>query len=88
MATQCDREVRQPILKYLLTVAIQYNSIGLINTLYRCDYTTAHAGHVMLSPARVRPSAVFQQSSVRMSLLQEQRVFIVEHRLASSSYLT
>jgi hypothetical protein len=33
---------------YLLMVAIQYNSIGLINTQYRCDYTRAHAGHVML----------------------------------------
>jgi hypothetical protein len=30
----------QPILKYLLMVAIQYNSNGLTNT-YRCDYTRA-----------------------------------------------
>jgi hypothetical protein len=45
---QADRKVMQPILKYLLVVAIQYNSIGLINTQYRCDYTRAHAGHVML----------------------------------------
>jgi hypothetical protein len=68
--------------------AINYNSIGFINTQYRCDCTTAHAGHFMLSPACTSPSAVSQQSSVRMSLLQEQRVFIVEHCLASSSYLT
>jgi hypothetical protein len=36
------------ILKFLLIVAIQYNSIGLINIQYRCDYTRAHAGHVVL----------------------------------------
>jgi hypothetical protein len=41
-------EVTQPIIKYLLIVAIQYNSIGLIKTQYRCNYTRAHAGHVML----------------------------------------
>jgi hypothetical protein len=29
-------------------IVIQYNSTGLINTQYRCDYTRAHAGHVML----------------------------------------
>jgi hypothetical protein len=45
---QSDRKVMQPILKYLLMVAIIYNSIGLINTQYRCDSTRAHAGHVML----------------------------------------
>jgi hypothetical protein len=33
--------------QYLLMVAIQYSSIGLINTQYRCDYSRAHAGHVM-----------------------------------------
>jgi hypothetical protein len=45
---QSHRKVTQPILKYLLMVAIQYNSIWLINTQYRCEYTRAHAGHVML----------------------------------------
>jgi hypothetical protein len=45
---QGDLKVTQLILKYLLIVAIQYNTIGLINTQYRCDYTKAHAGHVML----------------------------------------
>jgi hypothetical protein len=45
--------------KYLLMVAIQYNSIGLINTQCRCDYTRARAGHVMLQPARSSPSVVF-----------------------------
>jgi hypothetical protein len=34
--------------KIFMMVAIQYNSIRLINTQYRCDYTRAHAGHVML----------------------------------------
>jgi hypothetical protein len=38
----------QPILKHLLMVAIQYSSIILINTQYRCGYTRAHAVHVML----------------------------------------
>jgi hypothetical protein len=45
---QSDQKVTQPILKYLLMIAIQYNSIGLINTQYRSDYTRAHTGHVML----------------------------------------
>jgi hypothetical protein len=45
---QGDRKVTQPILKYLLIVAIQYNLIRLINTQYGCDYTRAHASHVML----------------------------------------
>jgi hypothetical protein len=44
---QGDQKVIQPILQYLLMVAIQYNLIGLISTKYR-DYTRAHAGHVML----------------------------------------
>jgi hypothetical protein len=48
MHLQGDRKVMQPMLKYLLMVAIQYNSTGSINTQYRCDYTRAHAGHVML----------------------------------------
>jgi hypothetical protein len=45
---QDDRKVTQPILKYLLMVEIQYTSIGLIHTQYRCDFSRAHAGHVML----------------------------------------
>jgi hypothetical protein len=45
---QADRKVTQSILKYLLMFAIQYNSTELINTQYRCDYTRAHAGHVIL----------------------------------------
>jgi hypothetical protein len=45
---QSDQKVTQPILKHLLIVAIKYNSTGLINTKYRCDYTRAHAGHIML----------------------------------------
>jgi L-lactate utilization protein LutB len=45
---QGDRKITQPILEYLLMVAIQYNSIGLINTQYRSDFTKAKAGHVML----------------------------------------
>jgi hypothetical protein len=62
---QDDRKVTQSILKYLLLVAIKYNSIWLINTQYRCDYTRAHAGYVMLQPARASPSAVFQQSKCK-----------------------
>jgi hypothetical protein len=46
-------------------VAVQYNSIGLINTQYLCDYTRAHSGHVMLLPARASPSVVFQQSKCK-----------------------
>jgi hypothetical protein len=45
---QGDRKVTQPILKYLFMVAVQYNSVGFLNTQYRCDYTRAHAGHIML----------------------------------------
>jgi hypothetical protein len=45
---QSDRKVTQPILKYLLMVAIEFNLIGLINTQYRRDYTRAHTGDVML----------------------------------------
>jgi hypothetical protein len=67
--------------------AIQYNSIGLINTQYRCDYTRAHAGHVMLQPARASPSVVSKQSKCKC-FSQVQRVFIVKHYLASLSYLT
>jgi hypothetical protein len=45
---QDDQKVTQPILKYLLMVAVQYISIGLINTQYRCDYTRALSDHNML----------------------------------------
>lgn len=31
-----------------MMIAIQYNSIGLITTQYRCDYTKAQEGHAML----------------------------------------
>jgi hypothetical protein len=44
---QSGRKVTQPI-KYLFVVEIQYNMIGLISTQYHCDYTRAHAGHIML----------------------------------------
>jgi hypothetical protein len=68
-------------------VAIQYNSSGLINTQYRCDYKRAHAGHVMLQPARVSTSVVFQQWKCKdVFFSQVQRVFIVEHYVASRSY--
>jgi hypothetical protein len=43
-----DREITQPILKYLLMIAFNYVAIGLINIKYLSDYTRAHAGHVML----------------------------------------
>jgi hypothetical protein len=45
---QDDGKVTQPILKCLLMVAIQYISIGSINTQYRCDYIRSYAGYVML----------------------------------------
>jgi hypothetical protein len=57
-----DREVTQPILKYLLIAAIQFNSILLTDPQYRCNCATAHAGHVMLLTARARPSVVFSRS--------------------------
>jgi hypothetical protein len=42
---QDDQKVTQPILKYLLMVAIQYNLIGLINTQCRCDYKSPRRSH-------------------------------------------
>jgi hypothetical protein len=69
-------------------VAIQYNSIGLINTQYRCDYTRAQQVTSccnLLAPVRQLSS---NSRSAKMSLSQVQRVFIVEHYLASRSYLT
>jgi hypothetical protein len=41
--TWSDWKVMQPILKYLLMVAVQRNLIGLINTRYCYDYTRALA---------------------------------------------
>jgi hypothetical protein len=46
-------------------VAVQHNSIGLTNTQYCHDYTRAHAGHVMLQPARASLSVVLQQSKCK-----------------------
>jgi hypothetical protein len=60
MKLQGDGKVTHPVLKYLLMVEIQYSFSGLINTQYRCYYTRAHADHVILEPARVSPSVVFQ----------------------------
>jgi hypothetical protein len=87
---QGDRNVTQPVLKYLLMVAIQYNWIGLINTQYRCDYRVQEPTHVtsccnLLAPVRELSS---KSRSARMSFSQVQRVFIAEHYLASRSYLT
>jgi hypothetical protein len=77
----------QPILKYLLMVAIQHNSTGLINTQYHCDYTRAHAGRVLccylLTPVRQLSS---NSRSARMCFSHVQRVFIVKHYLASHSH--
>jgi hypothetical protein len=55
----------QPTQKYLLLVAIRYYSILLLNTHYRCDYATAHAGHVMFQPARPSLSVVPKQSNYK-----------------------
>jgi hypothetical protein len=70
-------------------VVVQYNSTGFTNTQYRCDYTRAHAGVTsccnLLAPVRqLSPNS----RRARMSFSQVQRVFIVEHYLASRSYLT
>jgi ABC-type transport system involved in Fe-S cluster assembly fused permease/ATPase subunit len=83
---QADRKVTQHILKYLLMFAIQYNSIGLINTQYRCDESTQVTScWNLLSPFRpLSPNS----RSARMSFLKVQRVFIVRHHLASRVYLT
>jgi hypothetical protein len=50
---QGHRKVMQPVLKCLLSVEIQYNSIELINT------QLPHVGHIMLLPARANSSVVF-----------------------------
>jgi hypothetical protein len=57
-----------------------------MNTQYRCDKVTAHAGHVN-PPATVRLLS-FNSRRARMSSPQVQRVFTVEHCLASRSCLT
>jgi hypothetical protein len=81
-----DREVIQPMLEHLLMIVIRYSSTALINTQYRCDHTRSHAGHVT-SPASASPSVVFS-SSAKMCFSQVQRVFVVEHCLASRYSLT
>jgi hypothetical protein len=81
---QGDRKVMQPILKYLLMVAIQYSSVGLI-TQYRCDLQEPAPWCNLLAPVRQLSS---NSRSARMSFSQVQQVFIVEHYLASCSYLT
>jgi hypothetical protein len=70
--------------------AIQYNSTGLINTQYRRNHTRAEPAQVtsrcnLLAPVR---RFSFDSRSARMTFSQVQRVFIVEHYLASRSYFT
>jgi hypothetical protein len=43
-----NQKVTQPVFKYILMAAIQYDLIRLKNTQYHCDYIRVHAGHVML----------------------------------------
>jgi hypothetical protein len=74
----------------LLVVAIKYSFIGLINTQYRCDYRLQEPSQVtsccnLLAPVR---QLFFNSWSAMMSFSQVQRMFIVEHHLASRSYLT
>jgi hypothetical protein len=85
---QDNRKVTQPILKYLLMVVFQYNSIGLINAQYRCDYTKPT--QVLSCCNLLAPVSQLSSNSrsARMSFSQVQRVFIVENYLASRSYLT
>jgi hypothetical protein len=88
MVVQVDRKVTQPIVKYLLMFAIQYNSIALINTQYRCH--VQQPTHVtscckQLPPVRQLSS---NSRSSRMYFSQVQRVFIAEHCTASRSHLT
>jgi hypothetical protein len=49
------------ILKTLLMVAVECISVGLINTLYHCDYKRVHIGYIM-QPAHSSSSVVFEQS--------------------------
>jgi hypothetical protein len=69
-------------------VANEYSSTELINTQLSCDYTRAHAGHVMLFLASPVLQHTFHGRSARKSFSQVQHVFIVEHYLATRSYLT
>jgi hypothetical protein len=77
-----------PILKYLFMVAIQYNSIGWSNT---------HIAVTIQEPTQVTSCCnllalvrqlSFNSRSASMSFSQVQRMFVVEHYLASRSYLT
>jgi hypothetical protein len=80
--------VQELILKYLLIVTTQYTSTGLINTQYRVtiqEPTQVTSCCNLLAPVR---QLSLNTRSARMSFSQVQRVFIVEHCLASRSYLT
>jgi hypothetical protein len=85
---QGDRKAKQPILKYLLTVSIQYRSFGLIThsiavTIQEPTQVTSCCN--LLAPVHQLSS---NSRSAMMSSSQVQRVFIVEHYLAARSYLT
>jgi hypothetical protein len=67
-------------------VANQLNSTGLMNTQYHCDYTRAHAGHVVTCSRHF--VSCLSTIEVQGCLFHTQRVFIVEHCLASRPYLT
>jgi hypothetical protein len=75
----------QPILTNLLLVAIQYNSIGLINT--HIAVTIQEPTQVTSCCNLVAPVPQFSSNSrsARMSFSHVQQVFIVEHFLASRS---
>jgi hypothetical protein len=85
---QSDQKATQPILKYLLMVAVQYNSTGLINTHIAVtiqEPTQVTSCCNLLAPVR---QLSLNSRSARMSFSQVQRAFIVEDYLASRSYLT
>jgi hypothetical protein len=65
--------------------SIQYSSIGLVNTISLWLYKSPRRSRHLLSPVCQLP---FNSRSARMSFSHVQRVFIVEHYLASRSYLT
>jgi hypothetical protein len=69
-------------------VAFQYNLIGLINT--HITVTIQKPTQVMSCCNLLAPVCQLSSNSrsARMSFSQVQRVFIVEHYLASCSYLT
>jgi hypothetical protein len=78
----------QPILKYILMVAIQHNSIGFLTyniTVTIQEPTQVTSCYHVLAPVRQLSSNC---RSARMSFWQVQQVFIVEHYLASRSYST